>query len=223
MNKFVCLSIVLLAIYSGVVAQAEEWKSSGPVASGDMTALVDYQVKRSIPAGDVWKGRTPQGPSSFESLADPLWVNVRRDGLSTGDRVFVQIISYEQYCNRGQCYEQQKIVEKDLQFAEPGRFSVQMEPLRLNYQLNDGYALTRATPHSHDIVVWINGRLYKDAQGRNLQIKMNDVVSQSEKSPRIEDLDERAARRSGELTGEGREESSELRRAREAAHRGSVR
>lgn len=153
-------------------ALAQDWKNIGPIVSGDMHAFVDYQVQYSVPPGDVWNGGEPQGPASYQYDANPLWVNVVRRGLSAHDKVFVQIISYERSCYRGECQNVQVIVERDLAYAESGRFTGQMQPLNLAYQMNNGYALSNRQPYQQELVVWINGVLYKDPQGRNLRFNM---------------------------------------------------
>jgi hypothetical protein len=153
-------------------AQAEDWKNIGPITSGEMSAFVDFQVTHTVPSGDIWAGRTPQGPTSFEYTASPLWVNIRRDGLSSLDHVFVQIISYETSCYRGQCHDTQTLVERNLEFAESGRFTGEMNSLLLDYQLNNGYALSRRSAHRQELVVWINGHVYQGPHGENLRFSM---------------------------------------------------
>jgi hypothetical protein len=167
------LAIAFLGLTFSTGIFANEWMNVGPIQSGDMRAFIDYQVKFSVPAGDVWNGRPPQGPASYQYDTSPLWVNVLRENLSATDRVFVQIISYERGCYRGDCSNlQQRISERDLDFAEYGRFTGQMQPVNLSYQLNDGYALSHRRPYRYELVVWINGSLYKDPSGRNLQFNM---------------------------------------------------
>lgn len=159
--------------YDVRAATSASWINLKPITSGDMTAQVDYQVKRSVPAGDVWGDATPLGPVSYRIEAAPLWVNIHRVGLTSGDKVFVQIIAYGESCYRGSCVATQDIVSQDLDFSEEGRFSGQLSDLTLDYQLNDGYALTRKKSVRHELVVWINGELYKDPHtGNNLQIDM---------------------------------------------------
>lgn len=154
------------------VSQGSDWKNVGPIASGDMEAFVDYQVQSSIPARDIWHGSMPMGPSSYKNEAKPLWVNVLKKGLSKADRVHVQIINYQQRCYRGECSNMQQISERDLYFAESGRFTGELSPLTLSYQLNDGYALTRYQAYAQELVVWINGNLYKGLDGHNLRLNM---------------------------------------------------
>lgn len=152
----------ILALMSATQTYAANWINVGPIRSGDVTAFVDYQLKSSVPAGDVWHGGTPQGPSSYNNEADPLWVNIQRANLGPSDRVFVQIITYGKYCYRGDCGDKQQISERHLQYAQLGRFSGQMQPVTLGYQLNDGYALSNFQPSRYELVIWINGALYKD-------------------------------------------------------------
>lgn len=153
-------------------ASAQDWTNIGPIVSGDMSAFIDYQVQYSVPSGDVWQGQQPQGPASYKYEAAPLWVNVLSPELSPNDHVFVQIISFERSCYRGDCTNLQQIVERDLTFAETGRFTGQMSPLNLSYQLNDGYALSKRQSYQQELVVWINGVLYKDPQDHNLRFIM---------------------------------------------------
>ena len=164
------LAVALVSIAG--IANAEGWKNVGPIVSGDIRAFVDYQIQSSIPAGDIWNGGPANGPASYQYDANPLWVNVLRSGLSANDRAFVQVISYEQSCYRGECSDVQRIVERDLTYAESGRFTGQMQRVTLDYQLNDGYALSSRRPFQQELVVWINGALYKDASGHNLRFVM---------------------------------------------------
>jgi hypothetical protein len=144
-----------------------EWRHVGPLQSDDVQALVDYQVRSSTPDGD---GGFTDGPASYHDEAAPLWVNIRRADLAPGDRVFVQLISYERSCYRGDCSTSQVLDQRDLEFAERGRFTGELAPLTLGYQLNDGYAITSRVQNAAELVIWINGRLYKGADGRNLQL-----------------------------------------------------
>lgn len=158
---------------ASTTARAEEnnngWKNIGPILSEDVSATIDFQVERDYQA-------RPSGPASFKYTAKPLWVNVHRTGLSSQDHVFVQIISYETNCYRGNCYAgAQSIVERNLDFADAGHFTGEMGNLVLDSQINDGYALSSKTSQRQELVIWINGRLYKDPQGRNLQLNMRDA------------------------------------------------
>jgi hypothetical protein len=167
------LFLSLLAT-SAVTAQAESqsWKNIGPIQSGDVSAYVDYQVSFSVPPGDVSGGGVPHGPSSYRYSANPLWINIHREGLSAEDNVFVQLISYEKSCYRGACRDTQALVERNLEFAEPGRFTGEMNDLLLSSQFNDGYAISSRSSNRQELVVWINGRLYQDPRGGNLQLNM---------------------------------------------------
>lgn len=147
-----------------------EWRHAGPLLSGDVQALIDYQVHSSIPEGD---GGFTDGPISYHDEAAPLWVNVHRADLKLGDHVFVQVISYERDCYRGDCSDTQVLNQRDLDFAEGGRFTGELAPLTLGYQLNDGYAITSKIQYAAELVIWINGSLYKGADGRNLQLTMS--------------------------------------------------
>jgi hypothetical protein len=161
-----------IAVSASARANASEWINIGPIVSGDVRAFVDYQVEHSVPPGDIWQGQPPQGPASFRIAANPLWVNVLRSGLSRSDHVLIQLISYDYSCYRGECSNVQRISETAMAYAEAGRFTVQLPALTLNYQLNDGYALTRRRAVRHELVIWINGVLYKDTNGRNLSLTM---------------------------------------------------
>lgn len=147
-----------------------EWLHVGPLQSNDVQALVDYQVRSSTPAAD--SGYT-DGPISYQDEAAPLWVNIRRADLNAGDHVFVQLISYVRSCYRGDCSNHQVLLQRDLEFAEAGRFTGELAPLTLAYQLNDGYAITSRIQYAAELVIWINGRLYKGADGRNLRLAMS--------------------------------------------------
>ncbi len=87
--------------------------------------------------------------------------------------MFVQVISYERDCYRGECSNTQVINQRDLEFAEGGRFSGKLAPLTLAYQLNDGYAITTKSQYAAALVIWISGSVYKGADGRNLQLTMS--------------------------------------------------
>lgn len=164
--------LVLVVSTLGSVAQAGEWRDIGPIQSGDVNAFVSYQVTTTVPAGDIWNGGAPMGPESYKEDASPLWVNVRRPNLSVGDHVFVQIISYLRQCYRGDCFNTQSISQRDLEYAENGRFTGQMQSVELTFQLNDGYALSNRKVYATELVIWINGVLYKDAAGHNLRFDM---------------------------------------------------
>lgn len=164
---------LVVAIHLGAAtAVAEEWKNVGPISSGEMQAFVSYQVQTSIPDGDIWHGGTPMGPASYRNEAVPLWVNILAPALNASDRVFVQIISFEHTCYDGLCNETESISERSLEFASSGRFTGEMRPLTLAYQLNDGAAISKIEQYACDIVVWINGKLYKGLDGNNLHFSM---------------------------------------------------
>ena len=148
---------------------ASRWLHVGPVVSGDVQAFIDYQMRSSVPAGD---GGFSDGPLSFQDEAAPLWINIHRDDLKASDHVFVQLVSYVRDCYRGDCSTSQVLDQKDLNFAEAGRFTGELAPLTLSYELNDGYALTSKAQYAAELVIWINGALYKGADGRNLQLEM---------------------------------------------------
>jgi hypothetical protein len=170
--KYLAKAILVTACGFSGVSAAQDWINVGPIESRDMSAFVDYQVQSSVPNGDVWGDGPAQGPESYQHEANPIWVNINRTNLTESDQVFVQIISYERSCYRGFCGSAQHIVERDLEFAENGRFTGQMQPLTLSYQLNDGYAVSSLQSYRTELVVWINGELYKGDDGRNLRFPM---------------------------------------------------
>lgn len=147
----------------------DEWRHSEPLLSSDVQALLDYQVRWSTPVG---AGGFSDGPASFHRKAAPLWINILRADLKPDDHVFVQLISYERSCYRGECTNTQVLNQRDLDFAEDGRFTGELAPVTLRYQLNDGYAITSKTQYAAELVIWINGSLYKGADGRNLPVTL---------------------------------------------------
>jgi len=153
-------------------ASESQWFNIGPIKSDDMKAFVDYQIESTVPGRDEWKGKAPQGPSSFETLANPIWVNIHRNGLSASDKVFVQLITYGRSCFRGDCANIERISKRYLDFAESGRFTGRMHPVTLDFQLNDSYALSTFRPFKYEIVVWINDKLYKGYDNRNLRLPL---------------------------------------------------
>ena len=187
-KKTVCFSTLFMAL--GVMScgmnankselkdeHSDEWRNIGPIVSDDMKAFVDYKISKSVPDGDICS-QIPNadvcygGPVSYQKSTEPIWVNIHQSDLSPNDKVFVQIISYERSCYRGDCVNVQSISERDLDFAETGRFTGQMKPLTLDYYLNDSYAVSTKKSYKQEIVVWINGRLYKDSAGHNLRLNM---------------------------------------------------
>lgn len=152
---------------------SSDWMNVGPIKSGDVSAYVDYQIENETILNDVWQGGPAQGPESFHIKAKPIWVNILRDSLRADDRVFVQIIQYAKKSYRFDGQNVQKIIEMDLEYAEQGRFTGNLGVLTLDYQFNDGYALSRYEPTKHEIVIWVNGVLYKDSNGQNLGISLN--------------------------------------------------
>jgi hypothetical protein len=163
------LSFALVSTVARAEVNGNGWKNIGPILSDDVAAFVDFQIEKTNPGVNAWRG----GPASYQYSAKPLWVNVHRNDLSPNDKVFVQIISYEQRCYRGECFTgSQTIVERNLDFANAGHFTGELGSLTLDYQLNDGYAMSSKTSQRQELVIWINDRVYKDPQGHNLQFNM---------------------------------------------------
>ena len=61
--------------------------------------------------------------------------------------------------------------EADLKFAETDCFTRQLPDVELVFQHNDGYAVSKRDAVGYDLVIWINGRIYKSADGRNRAIE----------------------------------------------------
>lgn len=168
--------VCLMAMASLVVFSSNGFSSDlvnvGPIKSGDVSAYVDFQIEDEAIQNDVWQGGPAQGPESFHVKAKPIWVNILRENLGANDKVFVQIIQYAKRSYRTNGQNVQNIIEMDLQYAEQGRFTGNLGTLTLGYQFNDGYALSRYEPTKHEIVIWVNGTLYKNSQGNNLELSL---------------------------------------------------
>lgn len=82
-------------------ANDERWMHIGPLKSSDATILLDYQLQ-TVRDKDPWYPNPPQGPMSYTSTTNPIWINVLRENLKPTDRVKALLISYVTSSYRGQ-------------------------------------------------------------------------------------------------------------------------
>lgn len=174
-------SYVLLGTLPIVSANDNPWYHVMPLQSGPVSVLIDFQVEKGIPAEDYWTNHpdeTIEGPKSYYFKANPIWINVRRADLQPSDKVHVMLINYTDDCYRCDCFymTSQKIFEGDMDYIEPGHFSkMSSDPIIIDYWSTDGYGNRTQKALWQEVVVWINGQIYKDLNsGRNLGFNFLD-------------------------------------------------
>jgi hypothetical protein len=167
MKKMILWGLLVAGNPFGAVsafADQSHWYHVRPLESGPISTLIDFQIQSWPLEGDVWGGGPASGPTSYETQALPVWVNVRGGNLEPNDRVRVMIISYQKHIQKGSDwnYSGQQIDEVDLAYIEPGHFAAQAKPILIDYQFNDGNSLNRRHAVRQEVIVWVNGQIYKD-------------------------------------------------------------
>lgn len=159
-------SLLTFSLFLSPLAAADqsEWRHAPTLHTQNFSVQVDYQIHHER-GNDPWGASDPQGPTSYNQTLTPIWANLYMNGLNRNDEVKVMLISYMTSWSRGQYTGKvQDVAQAELEFIENGYFSGELPELLTNKQVNDGNTLYQQRAIHQEIVIWVNGTIYKDPQ-----------------------------------------------------------